>query len=47
MRLVGRPPPSHHWLSFADEPGVAVEPAEGEEGKGLMDKIGEGIKKLF
>jgi hypothetical protein len=33
---------------FIDEPGIAVEPSgPEEENKGLMDKIGEGIKKLF
>ena len=36
-----------HTRYETNEPGVAVEPAHDEEGKGLMDKIGEGIKKLF
>jgi len=35
-----------HTRYETNEPGVAVEPAE-DESKGLMDKIGEGIKKLF
>jgi hypothetical protein len=35
-------------LFILDEPGIAVEPSgPEEENKGLMDKIGEGIKKLF